>query len=418
MAQPEVSGTQLFTNARLLTMRADRNGSVDEADSLVTVAGRISAIGGGAQLQRQYPQAERIDLQGRLLTPGLIDCHTHVVYGGDRSDEMQRRLAGESYENIARAGGGIVSTAAATARLSEEQLAQVALPRVDALLADGVTTLEIKSGYGLDLQTELRCLRAARHIGKLRAVSVSTTYLGAHVVPAQFPGGAEGYVERLCSHDLPAVAASGLADAVDAYCESIAFSAQQVERVLAAARTLGLARKLHADQLSNMHAAALAARYGALSADHLEYTDADGIAALRRAGTVAVILPGAFYFLRQRQPPPVAGLRRAGVPMAISTDCNPGTSPLYSLLTAINLAAVQFGLSTDECLAGVTREAARALGVLADRGTLEVGKSCDLAVWDVEHPAALVHSLGARPLQLRVWRGYRATAPIRALPPM
>jgi imidazolonepropionase len=397
-------------------MRAGHDGSIDEADSLLTAAGRISAIGKGAQLQRQYPQAERIDLEGRLVTPGLIDCHTHLVYGGDRSAEMQRRLAGESYESIARAGGGILSTAAATTRLSEDELARVALPRVDALLADGVTTLEIKSGYGLDLQAELRCLRAARHIGTLRPVSVSTTYLGAHVVPTQFPGGADGYVDRLCAHDLPAVAASGLADAVDAYCENIAFSGQQVERVLAAAQALGLARKLHADQLSNMHAAALAARYGALSADHLEYTDADGIAALKQAGTVAVILPGAFYFLRQRQAPPVAELRRAAVPVAISTDCNPGTSPLCSLLTAMNLAAVQFGLSTQECLAGVTREAARALGVLADRGTLELGKSCDLAIWDVENDAALVHTLGARPLHLRVWRGYRQAASIRAMP--
>ncbi|HEY1724044.1 MAG TPA: imidazolonepropionase [Steroidobacteraceae bacterium] len=418
MTDPEAAAAQLFTNARLLTMRADGHGVSRDCDSLAAIGGRISAIGNREQLQRLYPQAERIDLDGRLLTPGLIDCHTHIVYGGDRSSEMQRRLAGESYESIARAGGGILSTAAATARLTEEQLAQEALPRVDALMADGVTSLEIKSGYGLDLQSELRCLRAARRIGSLRPMSVSTTYLGAHVVPAHFPGGADGYVEQLCSHDLPAVAASGLADAVDAYCESIAFSGQQVERVLATARALGLARKLHADQLSNMHAAALAARYGALSADHLEYTDADGIAALKHAGTVAVILPGAFYFLRQRQAPPVAELRRAGVPMAVSTDCNPGTSPLCSLLIAMNLAAVQFGLSTDECLAGVTREAARALGVLADRGTLEVGKSCDLAVWDVEDPAALVHTLGARPLHLRVWRGYRAPATIRSTPPM
>ncbi|HEY3730894.1 MAG TPA: imidazolonepropionase [Steroidobacteraceae bacterium] len=417
MAQPEGPGTRLFTNARLLTMRGEQNGTFHAADSLVTVDGRISAIGDGAQLQRQFPQAERVDLDGRLVTPGLIDCHTHVVYGGDRSAEMQRRLGGESYESIARAGGGILSTAAATARLSEDELARTALPRVDALLADGVTTLEIKSGYGLDLQTELRCLRAARHIGTLRPVSVSTTYLGAHMVSTQFPGGPDDYVDRLCSHDLPAVAASGLADAVDAFCENIAFSVQQVERVLAVARALGLARKLHADQLSNMHAAALAARYGALSADHLEYTDAAGIAALKQAGTVAVILPGAFYFLRQRQTPPVTELRRAGVPMAVSTDCNPGTSPLCSLLTAMNLAAVQFGLSTQECLAGVTREAARALGVLADRGTLELGKSCDLAVWDVAEPAALVHSLGARPLHLRVWRGYLGAGPIRAVPP-
>jgi imidazolonepropionase len=347
------------------------------------------------------------DLQGRLVTPGLIDCHTHIVHGGERSAEMERRLAGESYESIARAGGGILSTAAATARLDETELAASALPRVDALLADGVTTLEIKSGYGLELEVELRSLRAARQVGILRPVSVSTTYLAAHVVPPQFPGGSDGYVERLCSEYLPAVAASGLADAVDAYCERIAFSLEQVARVFDCARALELPVKLHADQLSNMHAAALAARYRALSADHLEFTDDAGVAALAAAGTVAVLLPGAFHFLRQQQPPPVAALRGAGVHMAIASDCNPGTSPLSSLLTAMNLAAVQFGLSTAECLAAVTREAARALGVLADRGSIEVGKSCDLAVWNVEQPAALVYSLGSRPLHERVWRGQR-----------
>ena len=350
------------------------------------------------------------DLQGRLVTPGLIDCHTHIVHGGDRSAEMERRLAGESYQSIARAGGGILSTAAATAALSETELAATALPRVDALLSDGVTTLEIKSGYGLELEVELRSLRAARQLGALRALSVSTSYLAAHVVPREFPGGSDGYVERVCEHYLPAVAASGLADAVDAYCENIAFSVDQVARVFDCARSLGLPVKLHADQLSNMHAAALAARYRALSADHLEFTDDPGVAALAAAGTVAVLLPGAFYFLRQQQAPPVQALRRAGVHMAIASDCNPGTSPLCSLLTAMNLAAVEFGLSTAECLAAVTREAARALGVLADRGSIEVGKSCDLAVWNVEQPATLVYSLGSRPLHERVWRGQRIPA--------
>jgi imidazolonepropionase len=288
---------------------------------------------------------------------------------------------------------------------------------VDALLADGVTTLEIKSGYGLELDVELRMLQAARRIGALRPLSVSTTYLAAHVVPPEFPGGAEGYIERICSQYLPAVAASGLADAVDAYCERIAFSLDQVGRVFERARGLGLAVKLHADQLSNMHAAALAAHYGALSADHLEFTDAAGVAALARAGTVAVLLPGAFYFLRQSQAPPVAALRQAGVAMAIASDCNPGTSPLSSLLAAMNLAAVKFGLSTAECLAGVTREAARALGVLADRGTIEVGKSCDLAIWNVAQPAGLVYSLGSRPLHERVWRGHRWSAAATPITP-
>jgi imidazolonepropionase len=412
----------VFARARLLTMSAGGpTAGIDNRDSIAAIDGRIAAIGSESELRRRFPEAERVDLEGRLVTPGLIDCHTHIVYGGDRSGEMQRRLAGESYESIARAGGGILSTAAATSRLNDTELAAAALPRVDALLADGVTTLEIKSGYGLELAVELRCLRAARRIGALRPLSVSTTYLAAHVVPPRFPGGSDGYVERVCTQYLPAVAAGGLADAVDAYCESIAFSVDQVARVFECARTLRLPVKLHADQLSNMHGAALAARSGALSADHLEFTDDAGVAALARAGTVAVLLPGAFYFLRQRRAPPVRALRQAGVRMAIATDCNPGTSPLSSLLTAMNLAAVQFGLSTEECLAGVTREASRALGVLADRGTLEVGKSCDLAIWNVEQPATLVHSLGSRPLHERVWRGYRLSTPgtpIAVTPPM
>jgi imidazolonepropionase len=402
---------QLFTHARLLTMNAGSSGdAIDRHDSIAAADGRIVALGSEAELRRRFPEAQLNDLQGRLVTPGLIDCHTHIVHGGDRSAEMERRLSGESYESIARAGGGILSTAAATSRLTESELAATALPRVDALLADGVTTLEIKSGYGIELEVELRSLRAARQIGVLRPVSVATTYLAAHVVPPQFPGGSEGYVERVCTHYLPAVAASGLADAVDAYCESIAFSADQVARVFDRARSLGLPVKLHADQLSNMHAAALAARFRALSADHLEFTDDAGVVALAAAGTVAVLLPGAFHFLRQRQAPPVQALRLARVPMAIASDCNPGTSPLSSLLTAMNLAAVEFGLSTAECLAAVTREAARALGVLADRGSIEVGKSCDLAIWNVEQPAALVYSLGSRPLHERVWRGQRVPA--------
>src|ERR1700733_10256894 len=322
------SAPVVFTRARLLTMCT---GAIEGHDSIAAVDGRIAAIGGPAELRHRFPDAELVDLEGRLVTPGLIDCHTHVVYGGDRSAEMGRRLAGESYESIARAGGGILSTAAATAGLDE-----------DGLLADGVTTLEIKSGYGLELDVELRCLQAARHIGSLRPLSVSTTYLAAHVVPPGFPGGSDGYVERICSEYLPAVAASGLADAVDAYCETIAFSVAQVARVFERARALRLPVKLHADQLSNMHGAALAARCGALSADHLEFTDADGIAAMARAGTVAVLLPGAFYFLRQQQAPPVRALRQAGVPMAIASDCNPGTSPMSSLLAAMNLAAVEF----------------------------------------------------------------------------
>jgi imidazolonepropionase len=403
------SPVRVFTRGRVLSMRAGSGMAslLASDDSIAAIDGRISALGSEAELRRRYPEAEFIDLEGRLVTPGLIDCHTHIVHGGDRSAEMERRLAGESYESIARAGGGILSTAAATSRLDESELARAALARIDALLADGVTTLEIKSGYGLELDIELRMLRAARRIGALRPLSVRTTYLAAHVVPPQFPGGSDGYVERLCSQDLPTVAATGLADAVDAYCERIAFSVEQVGRVFERARSLGLAVKLHADQLSNMHAAALAARCGALSADHLEFTDQAGVAALAHAGTVAVLLPGAFYFLRQSQAPPVPALRQAGVPMAIASDCNPGTSPLSSLLIAMNLAAVNFGLSSAECLAGVTREAARALGVLSDRGTIEVGKSCDLAIWNLTQAAGLVYSLGSRPLHERVWQGHR-----------
>ena len=409
---PNANTVRLYVNGRLLTMSSSVSAAaagappgVDARDSIAALDGRIAAIGNQTELQRRYPDAELIDLEGRLVTPGLVDCHTHIVYGGERSSEMERRLAGESYESISRAGGGILSTATATARLDENALAAAALPRIDALLADGVTTLEIKSGYGLDLEVELRCLRAARRIAGLRPLSVRATYLAAHVVPPKFPGGSDGYVERLCSQYLPAVAASGLAHAVDAYCETIAFSVDQVARVFDCARALDLPVKLHADQLSNMHGAALAARYHAVSADHLEFTDQAGVGALAHSGTVAVLLPGAFYFLRQQQAPPVPALRRAGVPMAIASDCNPGTSPMCSLLTAMNLAAVLFGLSTAECLAGVTREAARALGVLADRGSIDVGKRCDLAIWNVDQPSALVYSLGGRPLYTRVWGG-------------
>ena len=367
--------------------------------------GRIVALGALADLQQRYAGGAVLDVGGRLVTPGLIDCHTHVVHAGNRAAEIERRLAGESYQSIARAGGGILSTVSATRAASLQQLIDSALPRVDALLAEGVTTLEIKSGYGLDLETELRMLEAARSLGTLRRLSVATTYLGAHAVPPEHAGNARAYVERLCTELIPAVAASGLADAFDAYCEQVAFTAALVARTFEAARAHGLPVKLHADQLSNMHGAALAAQYGALSADHLEYTDAEGIAAMAQSGTVAVLLPGAYYFLRERQRPPIELLRDANVPMAVATDCNPGTSPLTSILTAMNFAAVEFGFSTAECLAGVTRVAARALGLQATHGTIEAGKWCDLAVWDVAHPAELVQSVGVRPLHLRLWHG-------------
>ena len=401
--------TRIIANGRVWTGSpgavAAGDGIAVQPLAIAAQRGRIAAVGAMSELQRKFPDAVVFDAGGRLVTPGLIDCHTHIVHAGNRAGEFARRLAGESYQSIARSGGGILSTVRATRAASLQQLVDSALPRVDALLADGVTTLEIKSGYGLDLETEQRMLQAARAIAQQRALTVTTTYLGAHTIPPEYAQDAEGYVVRLCTELIPAIAASGLADAFDAYCESVAFTPEQVGRIFAAARAHRLPVKLHADQLSNLHGAALAARHGALSADHLEYTDAAGVDALAAAGTVAVLLPGAYYFLRETQRPPVAALRRAGVPMAVATDCNPGTSPLSSILAAMNLAAVEFGLGVGDCLAGVTRHAARALGLQDATGTLEPGKWCDLAIWNVEQPAELVHNLGARPLHRRFWHG-------------
>jgi imidazolonepropionase len=403
------TAARIFCNARVATCRsADRAvlaAELREPRAVAAAGGRIAAVGAQAELLRRFPGAELIDLDGRLLTPGFIDCHTHLVYGGNRAQEFERRRAGASYAEIARAGGGIAATVAATRALDEDGLVAAALPRVDALLADGVTTLEIKSGYGLTLDAELRMLRAARRIGALRRVSVVTSFLGAHALPPEAGGDRDAYIDQLCADWLPAVAAAKLADAVDAFCEEIAFSPQQVERVFQRARELGLPVKLHADQLGNSQGAALAARCGALSADHLEHTDAAGVEALARAGCVAVLLPGAYHFLNETQPPPVAALRRAGVALAIASDCNPGTSPLASLLAALQLASHHFGLDTAECLHGVTRAAARALGLEADRGTIEPGKRCDLALWSARDPAELVHGLGQRLLHRRVVGG-------------
>jgi imidazolonepropionase len=401
--------TRLIANGRVWSGVADAAGREAGCEVLETAIamqhGRIAALGPLPELQQRFAEAEVLDAGGRLVTPGLIDCHTHIVHAGNRAAEIERRLAGESYQSIARAGGGILSTVSATRAASLQQLLDGALPRVDALLAEGVTTLEVKSGYGLDLHTELRMLEAGRALGTQRALSISTTYLGAHAVPPEHTGNARAYVDRLCAELIPAVAASTLADAFDAYCEQVAFTAALVARTFVAAREHGLPVKLHADQLSNMHGAALAAQHGALSADHLEYTDAEGVAAMAAAGTVAVLLPGAYYFLREHQRPPIDLLRDANVPLAVATDCNPGTSPLTSILTAMNFAAVDFGLSTGECLAGVTRVAARALGLHTTRGTIETGKWCDLAIWNVAHPAELVQAIGARPLHRRLWHG-------------
>jgi imidazolonepropionase len=397
---------RVWYNARLMTMAEASPGlGVIEDGVVAAKEGRILYAGPAADAPAALDAEERIGLDGRWVLPGLIDGHTHLVYAGDRSREFELRLAGATYEEIARAGGGILSTVRATREASEDALVAAALPRLDALLAEGVTTMEIKSGYGLDRETELRQLRAARALARLRPVEVRTTYLGLHAPPPEFAGDREAYLDLVCRELVPAVAAGGLAEAVDAFCEGIAFSPEEVGRFFDAAQAAGLARKLHADQLSNLRGAALAARHGALSADHLEHTDEDGAAAMAAAGTVAVLLPGAFYVLRETKIPPVETFRRLGVPMAVATDCNPGTSPLTSLLLAMNMAATLFRLRVEECLAGVTREAARAQGLLDRVGTLEPGKWCDLSIWDVERPAELVYRIGFNPLHRRVWRG-------------
>ena len=395
----------IWLDARLATLAPGRPGlGVVERGAVAAKDGRIVFAGPMAELPTGWDATNRIALDGRWITPGLIDCHTHLVYAGDRAHEFELRLAGASYEEIARAGGGIVSTVKATRAASEDDLVRASLPRLDRLIAEGVTTIEIKSGYGLDLVTETRMLRAARRLGEDRPVEVVTSFLGAHALPPEANGDKERYIDEVCAM-IPAIAREGLADAVDAFCENIAFSPQQTARVFEAAAAAGLPVKLHADQLSNLHGAALAAEHGALSADHLEYTDDDGVAAMAGAGTTAVLLPGAFYVLRERQMPPVDRLRRARVPIAIATDSNPGTSPITSVLVTMNMAATLFRLTVDEAIAGVTREAARALGRLDRVGTLDQGKWCDLVIWDVERPAELVYRIGFNPLHARVRRG-------------
>ena len=343
--------------------------------------------------------------QGRWVTPGLIDCHTHMVYGGNRAHEFEQRLAGASYEEIARAGGGILSTVSATREATEAQLLASALSRLDDLLAEGVTTVEIKSGYGLDLSTELKMLRVARRLSEVRPVSVRTTVLGAHAVPPEFVGRSDDYIDWVCRELIPAAAAEGLADAVDVFCETIGFTAEQTALVFDAAVAHEIPVKLHAEQLSDQGGAVLAAHYGALSADHLEYISPEGVGAMARSGTVAVVLPGAFYVLNETRKPPVETFRFHGVPIAVATDCNPGTSPVTSLLLMVNMACVLFGLTVEESLAGVTRNAARALGLSKSQGTLEVGKVADLAIWDIESPADLAYAIGANPLDEVVWSG-------------
>lgn len=384
----------ILTNATLATME----GPLIERGALVIEGGQIAWVG----RMQDRPAGEAVDLGGRLVTPGLVDCHTHLVFAGDRAREFEMRLKGASYEEVARAGGGIVSTVRATRAASEDELLAQSLPRVDAMIAQGVTTVEIKSGYGLEVETELRMLRVARRIEQVRPIRVRTSYLAAHAVPPEFAGRPDDYLDAVVLPGL--AAAAGLADAVDAFCEGIAFSPAQVERLFTAARAQGLPVKLHAEQLSNLHGAALAARFGALSADHLEYLDDAGAQAMAAAGTVAVILPGAFYTLRETKLPPIDLLRKHGVAMAVATDCNPGTAPMTSLPLAMNMACTLFRLTPEESLAGVTRHAARALN-LTDCGRIAPGLRADLAVWEATHPAELSYRIGATPLHSRIFGG-------------
>jgi imidazolonepropionase len=395
---------RVWRGARLATMAAPPGlGTIDKG-VIASKDGRIVYAGAEADAPA-FEAAETIDCEGRWITPGLVDCHTHIVYGGNRAHEFELRLAGATYDEISRAGGGIVSTMRATRGETEDQLLDSARKRVETLMRDGVTTLEIKSGYGLDLDSEMKSLKVARRLGETLPLSVVTTFLGAHALPPEAKGDKDAYIADVCDHQMPAVAKAGLADAVDAFCESIAFSPEQVTRVFETARKFGLPVKLHAEQLTTLGGAALAARFGALSADHLEHADEAGIRAMAQSGTVAVLLPGAFYFLRETQKPPVDLLRKHGVAIAISSDSNPGTSPLTSLLLTMNMAATFFRLTVDECLLGVTRHAAKALGRLDQVGTLEAGKSCDMAIWDIERPAELVYRIGFTPLHQRVWKG-------------
>ncbi|WLS08913.1 imidazolonepropionase [Shinella sumterensis] len=406
MTTPEKDTRRVWRNARLATLDERLPGlGIVENGAIAVEDGRIAFAGPESELPAAFAGAETVDCEGRWITPGLIDCHTHLVHAGDRAHEFELRLSGASYEEIARAGGGIVSSVKALRAANEDALVRQTLPRLDALIAEGVTTVEIKSGYGLDTENELKSLRAARRIAEARDVTVRTTFLGAHALPPEMNGDKTAYVDKVVGDMLPAVAAEGLADAVDGFCEGIAFSPEDMARVFDAARAHGLPVKLHADQLSNLHGAALAARYDALSADHLEYTDDAGAAAMAKAGTVAVILPGAFYFIRETKKPPVALFRKHGVKMAVATDSNPGTSPLTSLLLTMNMAATLFGMTVEECIAGVTREAARALGLVDEVGTLEAGKWADFVLWDIGRPAELVYRMGFNPMFARVRGG-------------
>jgi imidazolonepropionase len=394
---------QLFIDLRATTLaQSDTPYGLIEDAAIAVIGGKIEWVGQQDKLPTAYKTLKKTSLGNRLVTPGLIDCHTHIVHGGDRAVEFELRLNGATYEEVARAGGGIISTVKATRNASVEELVANALPRVDALLSEGVSTIEVKSGYGLDTETELRMLRAARELSTHRPIRVVTSFLGAHAVPPEYIDRADVYIDEVCIPTLRRAHGEGLVDAVDGFCEGIAFLPDQISRVFDVAVELGLPLKLHAEQLSNLGGAKMAAGYGAMSADHIEYLDEDGAVAMAKAGTVAVILPGAFYTLRETQMPPIDILRAHTVPMALATDCNPGSSPMTSLLLTMNMGCTLFRLTPEEALKGVTCHAARALG-LTDCGTIAVGQRADLAVWDVKHPAELAYRIGFNPLHTRIF---------------
>ena len=389
----------LLRNAQIATMTPDKPYGLIENGAVVISADRIKWVGAEKELPDEFEGLQGKNLEGRLVTPALIDCHTHLVYGGSRATEFELRLNGASYEEIARNGGGILSTVTATRNASEDELLAQSLPRLDAFLAEGVATIEIKSGYGLDIETEIKMLRVARQLGKERSVRVKTSFLGAHAIPPEFSGKADAYIDFVCEEVLPAVHYENLADAVDGFCENIAFSPNQISRVFEKAKSFGLPVKLHAEQLSNLGGATLAAKYGALSADHLEFLDQTGVEVMGESGTVAVLLPGAFYTLRETQLPPLDSLRKAEVPIAIATDCNPGSSPLTSILLCMNMSCTLFRMTPEEALCGVTVVAAQALGIGDEVGTIEVGKKAELAVWNLDQPAELAYRAGFNPLE-------------------
>ena len=394
----------LLKNATIATMTNQDSYGLIEHGALFIRDGKISWVGKGSEIPSELISSESKDLDGRLVTPGLVDCHTHILYGGNRSVEFEMRLNGANYKDIARAGGGINSTVSDTRLSSIEDLVKDSLPRVDQLISEGVTLIEVKSGYGLDRETELKMLKAARQIQLERPIRVVTTFLGAHAVPPEYKDDPDAYIDKICIPTLNNANNQGLVDAVDAFCENIAFNVDQVERVFQSAKKMGLPVKIHSEQLSHMGGTKLAADYLALSADHIEYATAQDVKALSQADTVAVLLPGAFYTLRETQLPPLSNLRNEKVPIAIATDCNPGTSPLTSILLTMNMACTLFQMTPQETLAGVTINAAKALGE-KDNGAIKIGYRADLCIWDIKHPAELSYRIGFNPLHQRIFGG-------------